>query len=806
MSFKPVIFIGLLALYLRSFSQDYFSYGSSNFGGLTQVILNPASAADNRLKTDVILLGLDVNVNNSWFAIKREALNYTGSLFHPATLKFPATWKNVTPNVPDNVFKNFVVVSSGKDHAAIIENRVIMPSFMVQIDQKNAIAFTWSVRQIANMDGIGPQLANLFEKELDLSVTQNNRIQNKSLNAVQMTWAEYGITYARVLKDKNKHFIKAGITPKLLQGIESSFVIIKNMDLLLSTKDTNSYFKGDFAYAHSANVNTPTLPGSYRFVSKPALGLDLGIVYEWRPDYQKYKYKPDGKNYAWRKDRNKYKLRLGASINDIGRLKFAKEGAFYDLSISAHNTDFTKFTSTGNFHMFDSMLRADFSSKEQSQNFYMMLPTALNLQADYSLNRFFYLNLSAHLSNFFTTSYRVYNYSALCFAPRFEHYWVDVSLLITYNALSAARSKYITAGLNMRVGPVQFGTNNFMPFFKGNVSDLNFYAMVRMPVPYKMIKDRDGDGVWDKKDLCPDEPGEMALQGCPDKDQDQIPDKDDACPHQPGIAAFRGCPDTDNDGVADAGDACPTEKGPIYLKGCPDLDGDSIPDKEDACPDMAGLRQFKGCPDTDGDGIIDKEDLCPTVKGLAKYQGCNDSDNDGMHDGIDQCPDMAGPAENKGCPWPDTDKDGIIDRLDSCVNVPGVAAYKGCPAPVKLAPAEKRILQKAFSSLEFETGKDVIKPVSFPSLNALAKLMVAHQADWKIKLSGHTDNEGTEESNMLLSEKRAKAVQHYLVKKGVPIGITVAEWFGQSRPVADNSTKEGRRKNRRVEMSVSGTE
>ena len=77
-----------------------------------------------------------------------------------------------------------------------------------------------------------------------------------------------------------------------------------------------------------------------------------------------------------------------------------------------------------------------------------------------------------------------------------------------------------------------------------------------------------------------------------------------------------------------------------------------------------------------------------------------------------------------------------------------------------------------------------------------------HQYDWKIKLTGHTDNNGTEKSNLILSEKRARAVQDYLIKYGLPKENIHTEWFGQSKPIASNKTKAGRRKNRRVEMLV----
>jgi len=112
--------------------------------------------------------------------------------------------------------------------------------------------------------------------------------------------------------------------------------------------------------------------------------------------------------------------------------------------------------------------------------------------------------------------------------------------------------------------------------------------------------------------------------------------------------------DRDGDGIVDSLDACPDQAGTAALHGCPDRDGDGIADKDDKCPDVAGLAKYGGCPipDTDKDGINDEEDKCPTVPGVARYQGCPipDTDGDGVNDEEDKCPNEAGPASNFGCP------------------------------------------------------------------------------------------------------------------------------------------------------------
>ncbi len=112
--------------------------------------------------------------------------------------------------------------------------------------------------------------------------------------------------------------------------------------------------------------------------------------------------------------------------------------------------------------------------------------------------------------------------------------------------------------------------------------------------------------------------------------------------------------DRDGDGVLDADDKCPDTPGLAALQGCPDRDGDGIADGDDKCPDVAGIAKYQGCPipDTDGDGVNDEEDKCPTEKGLARYQGCPipDGDKDGVNDEEDKCPTRPGPASNQGCP------------------------------------------------------------------------------------------------------------------------------------------------------------
>ena len=302
-------------------------------------------------------------------------------------------------------------------------------------------------------------------------------------------------------------------------------------------------------------------------------------------------------------------------------------------------------------------------------------------------------------------------------------------------------------------------------------------------------RDRDKDGVSDKEDLCPDVPG--TVMGCPDTDGDGIADKDDKCPSLAGVAENMGCPsDRDKDGVYDTDDMCPDVAG--TLKGCPDSDKDGVADKDDMCPTVAGT--IKGCPDTDKDGVADKEDKCPTVPGPASNMGCpTDRDGDGVEDSKDGCPDVAGTIN--GCP--DTDKDGVADKDDKCPQTAGPASNMGCP---EIKVEDRKVLDVAMRSVQFESGTAVITKSSYKNLDDVVTVMQKYP-EMNVSIEGHTDNVGDDAMNQKLSEKRAKACADYLMKKGISEGRLMSAGYGETRPIGDNNTKDGRQLNRRTEFN-----
>ena len=289
------------------------------------------------------------------------------------------------------------------------------------------------------------------------------------------------------------------------------------------------------------------------------------------------------------------------------------------------------------------------------------------------------------------------------------------------------------------------------------------------------IGDRDGDGLKDDVDKCPDDPEDFDdfedLDGCPDPDNDRdgMLDEDDKCPNEP----------EDKDGIDD-------------LDGCPeadvlDRDGDGIPDEQDSCPDdpedKDGFEDKEGCPDPDNDNdkILDVDDLCPNEP----------EDYDSFED-------------KNGCPDPDNDKDRILDVDDACPNEPETynnhKDEDGCPDKGLVVERKGRIeiLQKIY----FETNKFTIKSESFPVLDAVAATLKNSPSILQLEIQGHADERDSTEHNQQLTDGRAKAVRDYLINKGVDGQRLKATGYGETKPIDKNHNHEAWSKNRRVEFVI----
>ena len=106
-----------------------------------------------------------------------------------------------------------------------------------------------------------------------------------------------------------------------------------------------------------------------------------------------------------------------------------------------------------------------------------------------------------------------------------------------------------------------------------------------------------------------------------------------------------------------------------------------------------------------------------------------------------------------------------------------------------------------FDRLTFETGSAALRPESKEQLDNIAAILKAYPSV-NVKVGGYTDNTGDDAANLKLSQDRASAVERELVSRGIADDRIEAEGYGEQHPVADNSTEEGRAKNRRIALRV----
>jgi outer membrane protein OmpA-like peptidoglycan-associated protein len=814
-----------LALVPSAKSQDFLGYINSNYSGVTGTDLNPASVVDSRYKVDINLVGLSLSAYNNYAGLKRSALKHNGKFSDFSDTNYPA--------FKDSSFqKNYLHArDNSKPKSVYLDNQIYLPSFLISINKDNAIALKWKVRTMFNVDGVEPDLAAQIYAGLKDSTQWTKQLTNKNLSIQTMSWAEYGVTFGHVFKRDGPHFFKAGATVKLIQGLQAAYMFVDNLDYNFTNDTTLSLFHSDVSYGHSTNFEFAAGNVKYKYISNPSVAFDWGVVYEWRPDFEKFKYDMDGETGLVRKDQLKYKLKVGISMVDIGSVKFKKSIDSRSFTADINNWDIHNFPAN-NISTFDSTLQSKFNMTDGEGSFKMNLPTAISTQIDYNIYKDFYANVSVFYAlQFAKDRTKLHDLTTFSFTPRWDHKWFGVFIPVSYDLTGNTK-----IGLDLRAGPVIIGTNSMgILVTKKDIYGLDFHVMLKIPILYKRPRDKDKDKVSDKKDKCKEVPGTWEFMGCPDRDGDHIQDKDDACPDEPGLPKFNGCPDRDGDGIIDKQDACPDDPGIAEFNGCPDKDGDHIMDKEDDCPDEPGLPAFKGCPDRDGDGVMDKIDECPDKPGPASNNGCPevkliliDSKGNTLRtavqskDGSFNFDEL--PADEFvifNLEGENTDvytevkvmvggiaKKAIRDKKDQYFRFIVLKTDDNKLKPddnkdvaIKLNKEEAEVLKKAFDNLEFATAKDIIKQESFASLDELAALM-AKKPNWKLKISGHTDNQGDKAKNMKLSEKRAKAVMNYLISKGIAADRFKPLWFGSTKPIANNKTEAGRQKNRRVEMLI----
>ncbi len=725
---KHVMFFGLLFFAFTSVSiaQSFPGYRTSNYTGVNGVFFNPANIADNRFKFDINIIAI-----NGFIGTDQGGLRF----------------KDITKSLSADSLRAKLL----RGHASINSLDyvdVLGPSVMFSLSPKTSLAFTTRTRVFSNAKDINGDLASALIDAGNSGITTPVNLNTGNSITHATGWTEIGGSIAQVLTNKGSHhFLKGGISFKYLLGNADSYVNANGLHGTITNNAGNAGFTGPASGFLSINTTSNnfkdyTISDFFKY-SGHGVGGDIGFVYEWRPDMDYSRYQND--YFA-----NKYKIKIGVSLLDVGNIKFNKssnQAANYNINIPAGDNFNLNSLSGKAVTDYINILNASpyfVKGTPQSSSYSVNLPTTLQANIDYLVNKNLGFNFAAQINTNKTNNFNLYYFNSYSITPRWENSLLSVEIPFNYNELT-----HFNAGLSFRIGPLFIGSGSVLSAIVHDSKQADVHVGLHFGIPYKkkMRPDTDKDGVYDDVDKCPTVPGLPRYQGCPipDTDGDGVNDEQDSCITVPGLARYHGCP-------------------------IPDTDKDGVNDEEDSCINTPGLINFHGCPDTDGDGIPDPQDKCPTVPGVAKYQGC---------------------------PIPDTDGDGVNDEDDLCPTVPGPASSRGCPV-------EQVVVQITadFKNILFNFGKSTIRPESAEILARAAKTMSEQIPNSNFYIDGYTDNVGSVAKNKALSKARAMAVARALIADGVNKDRVIARGFGKENPKCENNTEAGRQCNRRVEVVI----
>ncbi|HEX8328607.1 MAG TPA: DUF5723 family protein [Hymenobacter sp.] len=496
--------LSLLLLAQTGAGQGWTGLALSNYGGTNNLYINPASLADSRHKFYLNLGGAGANFYNTYLQLDlpgpaREFINGTREL--------------------RSEYLNEQLAGGTKAASIVGEGR--LPGFMLALSPRAGLAFTNRVRAFAQASNVSESLARLARYGLDdanrLGLA-NKVFDDNSFNLTTGAYHEFALSYARTLTVSQEHFWKAGFTAKYLVGLGGGYVLNEGTKYQVYDGDSIQLQNRNLSYGFTnpdfydqPNFSAGTLYGSQRLGR--GLGLDLGVAYEWRPTFDKYAYRMDGKNWDDNSS-NKYRLRVGLALTDLGAISYNNSRYVRQAKLANNRTVQLGQLDTLNIKSPNDLaptLQRLVGLSSQSKRFRSALPTTLRLTADYRLVNHLYAGLIWTQSLLPASTIGQRSISSLAVIPRIEFSRFEVATPI----MLANRYQKLQIGAMVRMGPMFIGSDNLGGLLSlTTTTGADVYFGVGLALHRHRHKDKDGDLVSNKLDKCPKIKGSWETKGC----------------------------------------------------------------------------------------------------------------------------------------------------------------------------------------------------------------------------------------------------------------------------------------------------
>lgn len=429
-----VLFPALL-LFSNAYTQDFQGFRSSNYTGVNGVFFNPANTVDNNYRFDVNLFSVSTLIGNNQASF---TLNNLTNSFKGDSIKNQIFGKNAGP-------------SSGM---AIVDFRG--PSVTFSVGKKNGFALTTRARvfsSVTDIDGkLVDKISDDFNNDPSLPYTLSS---NQNMRVTANGWAEFGLSYGRVITDDGTNYLKGGVTLKFLYGAGNAYMGIDNFngtidkDVLLQQvflRNTTGKIGMGFGGINFSDFEATDL---LKMKSK-GLGADVGFIYEFKT--------ANSKNYLFK---------LGVAVTDIGSMTYKKDqtrSGDYAIDINGaerfdlSELDGVEFDNFSNFFASHPQYFTPAASNSEEE-YTVSLPSTLQLTADYHVISGLYINIASQiaLNSNKTKAFNNKVYNSFSATPRFETKRFGVYLPLSYNQLSR-----FNAGASLRLGPLFVGSGSVL--------------------------------------------------------------------------------------------------------------------------------------------------------------------------------------------------------------------------------------------------------------------------------------------------------------------------------------------------------
>lgn len=419
-------------------AQNYVGFSADNYSGVHGVIFNPSSVVDSRLRTDINLLSASSFLGSDYFSVDLNTVIKAEDGF----------------NIEDNSNQE-----ARDDNRFFLNVDILGPSIMFNLNRKSSIALTTRARAFFNLNNMNGKLYESLTNNFDEN--ENFDFLVNDLSGTMHVWGEFGLTYGRILMERESNFLKGGITLKYLQGAGSLFANAPSISGNYNAAATSLTTTGSASYGTTPDFDNEDI--SFSNLSS-GIGVDLGLTYEYRPEFYQDSIS---------KKLNKYKFKLGVAVTDVGSISY--DGSSY----TTYNLDNT--VDTGSFGEDDTetFLDENYQGVDEIISAQINLPTAIHILADYQIRKRLYLSVQGSFSLIADDkefANRIIN--TLTASPRFETRWLSI-----YLPVSMRQYDGFSMGTGFRFGPLMVGSGSVISNLIGDSSKTtDIYVGLKIPI------------------------------------------------------------------------------------------------------------------------------------------------------------------------------------------------------------------------------------------------------------------------------------------------------------------------------------